>query len=595
MTVQIILVFFVLFVTIFLIISDLLRVDIIAIGIMVVLPWLGLITPQDTFSGLASNAVVAIIAVMILGYGVDRSGVINRLTHFIVSAARNSERRMVTIITPLAGLVSAFMQNSGIMALFLPALLRISKRTGLPASRLLIPVSFAVLLGGNITMIGSAPLIILNDLLRQGGHEGFSLFAVAPAGLVLLAAGIPYFLFFTAKVLPGGKKKTQNEQQRLIEIWHLPSTIYQCMIPSKSPLVGMTRGEVHIRAKYRLNLLALAQGNDIHYAPWRQTVFAAGQRMALLGDKEDLDQFVHDYGLMYKQDKKPFENLETDEYTGFAELIIPVRASVIGKTLRDLGIRKTFGVEPIMLLSGESEERKNFSDVKLNAGNALIVHGRWRHIRAMADNINFVLITPVNAAEEKEKPKPVTALLCFLGAIILSVSGFPIALGLLTGALAMIVFGVVPIDEAYRAISWQTVFLLAGLIPLGIAMDESGASHYVAAKFLTAIEGCDQIFVLFAVGILSTFFSLVISNVAATVLLVPMAMATAEMSGMAPQGIALLVALCASNSFLLPTHQVNALILSPGGYKTADFLKAGSILTVLFITISVCFVYLYYM
>jgi di/tricarboxylate transporter len=597
MTMQMTLVFLILGVTVFLFVTDTLRVDIVAILVMVTLPWLGLVKPSEAFSGLASNAVVAVIAVMILGYGVDRSGAINRLVQPIVSAARSDEKRLIALVTVNVGLVSAFMQNIGVAALFLPAMLRISKSTGLPASRLLMPMGFAVILGGNLSMVGSTPLLILNDLLRQGGYHAFGLFSVTPVGIALLAAGVTYFFLFGNRLLPGIReraKKPISTQLRLIETWHLPTTIYHCAIPAKSPLVGRTRGDVRLRAQYRLNLLALAEGDDILYAPWRHTPFAAGQRLALLGDRKDLTRFVTDYGLMYREDVKPFEDLETAGHAGFAELVIPVRAPLIGKTLREIALRKTYGVEPIMLLSGEREERENFSDEPLQAGTALIVHGRWQRIRAMADNTSFVLVTPVEATEAKPKQRPVAALACFAGAIILALSGLPIALGLLTGALAMILLRIVPIEEAYRAVDWRTVFLLAGLIPLGIAMDQTGAARYVAIQITQALEGGYPLCILFVVGLLATLLSLVISNVAATIILVPLAMVMADLTGISPRGLALLVAICASNSFFLPTHQVNALLMSPGGYRTADFMRAGGAMTIIYLAISVIFVYIFH-
>jgi len=590
------LVFLILAVTMILFVSDKLRVDVVAILVMVTLPWLGLVEPEEAFSGLASNAVVAVIAVMILGYGVDRSGAINRLVQPIITAARSSEKRLIVLVTVTAGLISAFMQNIGVAALFLPAMLRISKSTGMPASRLLMPMGFAVILGGNLSMVGSTPLLILNDLLRQGGHRAFGLFSVTPVGIVLLAFGVVYFIIAGSRLFPGGGERTHKPismQLKLIERWRLPTTIYHCAIPAKSPLIGRTRGDVQLRAKYRLNLLALAEGDDVLYAPWRHTPFAAGQRLALLGGQNDLNRFVTDYDLMYRKDTQPFEELETAGHAGFAELVIPVRAPLIGKTLREIATRKTYGVEPIMLLSGEREERDNFSDEPLQAGTALIVHGRWERIRAMADNMNFVLATPVEAADATPKPRPILALTCFAGAILLTLFGFPIALGLLTGALAMILLRIVPINEAYRAVDWRTVFLLAGLIPLGIAMDHTGAARYAAIRMIDILAG-HPIFILFVVGILATLLSLVISNVAATILMVPLAMVMADLTGMNPQGLALLVAICASNSFLLPTHQVNALLISPGGYRNGDFIRAGSVMTVAYLVISVLFIFISY-
>ncbi len=596
MTLQMALVFLIFGVTVILFITDALRVDIVAILVMVSLPWLGLVEPEEAFSGLASNAVVAVIAVMFLGYGVDRSGAIPRLVQPIATAARGDEKRLIGLVTVTVGLISAFMQNIGAAALFLPTMLRISKSTGIPASRLLMPMGFAVILGGNLSMVGSTPLLILNDLLRQGGYHPFGLFSVTPVGISLLAAGVIYFLFSGHRLLPGARERAQRPlsmQLKLIERWHLPTTIYHCIVPAKSPLVGRTRGDIRLRAKYRLNLLALAEGDDVLYAPWRHTPFAAGQRLALLGNRNDLTRFVTDYDLMYREDPKPFEDLETTGHAGFAELVIPVRAPLIGKTLREITLRKTYGVEPIMLLSGEREERENFSDEPLQAGTALIVHGRWEQIRSMADNSNFVLITPVEATETALRPRPIIALACLAGAILLTLSGFPIALGLLTGAVAMIILRIIPIDEAYRAVDWRTVFLLAGLIPLGIAVDRTGAARYAAIQIMQVLEG-HPLMILFVVGLLATFFSLIISNVAATILLVPLAMVMADLTGINPRGLALLVAVCASNAFLLPTHQVNALLISPGGYRTRDFIRVGGVLTIIYLVIAVILVYMLY-
>ena len=598
MTLEIALVLIVLAITIFLFVSELLRVDIVAIIVMISLAWLGLVTPVEAFSGLASNAVISIIAVMILGYGVDRSGAMNRVTRPIIKTAGSNEKRLIGLVSLAVGSMSAFLQNIGAAALFLPAMTRIAQRTDIPVSRLLMPMGFAAILGGNLSMVGSSPLLILNDLLRQGGQESFGLFCVTPVGITLLGSGILYFLIFGKAVLPQSKpddSKKISTQRRLIETWHLPTTIYTCIVPSKSPLVGKTREQAEIWTKYKLNLLALAEGDDVLYAPWRHTPFVPGQRLALLGNQADLMRFVSDYELMFKKDIKPFEELEATEKVGFAEFVIPARSPVIGKTLTEIAIRKVYGVEPIMLFSGEQEVPDDFSDHVLRAGTSVIVHGRWNQIKAMADNTTFVLVTPIEAKEAVGESKPLAATLCFVGAIILALSGVQLSLGLLTGAVAMILLRIVPIDEAYRAVDWRTVFLLAGLIPLGIAMDNTGTAQYAALQMMELLEGSHTIVILFAVGLLSTIFSLFMSNAAATVLLVPLVLIIGNISGITPRGLALLVALCASNSFVLPTHQVNALIMSPGGYRNADYLRAGGVMSIIFITVAVGFIYLFYM
>jgi di/tricarboxylate transporter len=216
MSTEIILTFAVLGITIFLFVSEWLRVDVVALCVMLALPWLGLVEPHEALAGLSSNAVFSIIAVMILGRGVDRSGIMAKVTRPILRVAGSSERRLVSLVSAAVGAISAFMQNIGAAALFLPALLRIAKRTGLPESRLLMPVGFAAILGGTLTMVASGPLIILNDILRQGGQSPFGLFAVTPVGLTLLVAGILYFIILGPVVLPSRKDRgaEPSAQQR---------------------------------------------------------------------------------------------------------------------------------------------------------------------------------------------------------------------------------------------------------------------------------------------------------------------------------------------------------------------------------------------
>ena len=578
--------------TIVLFVSERLRVDVIAILIMISLAWLRLVTPVEAFSGLASNAVVSIIAVMILGYGIDRSGVMNRITRPVIRAAGSSERRLTGIISAAASVLSGFIQNIGATVLFLPAMMRISKRTGIPAKRLLMPLGFAAILGGTLTLVGSGPLIILNDLVKRGGGEGFGLFSVTPIGAALVVAGILYFLLLGRTILPAGKaEETVSPQRELVETWQLPTAINACRIPEGSPIIGSTCEEIGIWSNYHINILSMEEKDETQYAPWRRTRFAAGQRIALLGEREDFDRFIGDFDLEPIEDPDEFDELTSVESAGFAEAIIPPRSPAAGRTLRQIAMRKNYNVEPVMLLSGDRKIRTDFSDEELEPGNTIIVHGLWSKIRELNDHKTFVLATPVEAAPAK-RSRPLLALLCFFAAIVLALSGVHLSLGLMTGALGMILLRVVPIDEAYRAVDWRTVFLLAGLIPLGIAMEKTGAAAYIANWMMTLLSGTHPLVIMTAVAALATIFSLFMSNVAATVLLVPLVMVMGQLAGMSPRALALLVAVCASNSFILPTHQVNALLMSPGGYRNSDYLKAGGLMSVIFIVIAVGMIYI---
>ncbi len=591
MTPEILTVLIVLAATIVLFVTERLRVDVIAVLVMLLLAWLRILTPIEAFSGLASNAVVAVAAVMIMGAGLERSGVTRRITGAIMRAAGDSERRLVGVVSAVVGVLSGFMQNVGAAVLFMPAMLRISRRKAIPASRLLMPMGFAAILGGTITMVGSGPLIVLNDLLRRSGEEGFGLFSVTPVGLALLAAGVLYFVALGPRVLPTARRDEQQRggEQELIETWELPSTIYEFTVPAESPLVGRSREELDLWSRYGVNILALEQEGDIEYAPWRHTLLAVGQRFALLGRPEDVERFCADHGLECRRECRDFGELDPGGDAGFAEVIIPPRSPVAGKTLREIALRKNHHVEPIMLLRGDVEQRTDFSDVPLRPGDALIVHGPWRMIAAMGDRRHFLLSSAVEADATKRR-HPAVALACFAGALVLAFIGFQLSHALLTGALAMVLLRVLDADDAYHAIDWRTVFLLAGLIPLGVAMEKTGAAAYVAGLVVDLTDGSGVFVLMLAVAALATVFTLFMSNVAATVVLVPLVVILGRETGISPRALALLVAVSASNSFVLPTHQVNALVMAPGGYRNADYLKAGSVMTIIFLVVATALV-----
>lgn len=589
----ILLVFLVLAATIVLLVTEVLRVDVVAILVMLSLAWLGLVTPAEAFSGFASNAVISIMAVMIMGYGIDRTGVMTRLSRKVLALAGTGERRLVAAISAVVGCLSAFMQNIGSAALFLPAMMRISKRTGIPASRLLMPMGFAAILGGTLTMIGSSPLILLNDLLQDGGYEPFGIFSVTPVGIALLATGIGYFAIFGRKVLPAGPATgpEPGSQEEIMETWQLQMDMHHYLVPMASRAAGRTREDLQLRQQYNLYLLALKEREDILYAPWRFTVVKAGQTLTVLGAGEDADRFAADFGLVPAPGQEALTEEVGGENAGFAEVIVRPRADIIGRTLREFSFRRKYGVEPLILLSGEEEARHDLSDTTLSAGDTLVVYGPWNRLRAIGSGREFVIVTPVEE-EGARGSKAAIAIACFAGGIVLTLSGVQLSLGLLTGAIGMVLFRVISIQEAYRSIDWRTVFLLAGLIPLGIAMEKTGGAAFLATGLMGFLGGAHPLLILLGVAVLATFFSLFMSNVAATVLLVPLVLIIGADTGIDPRGLALLVAVCASNSFVLPTHQVNAFIMGPGGYHNHDFLKAGGIMTILFIVVAVAGIYL---
>jgi di/tricarboxylate transporter len=593
MSMDVVLTYCILILAIILFVTEKLRPDIVAILIMILLAWSGVIEVEEAFSGFSSNAVVSVMAVMIMGYGIDKSGIMKKLSKKIIKLAGNGEKKLLVYVSLSVGLISSFMQNIGAAALFLPALRRICRRTGIHPSKLLMPMGFAAILGGTITMVASGPLIILNDLVIQRGYEKFNLFSVTPVGLVLLASGILYFYTMGGRVIPNPEIQPKKTSQNILkEIYDLPDNVFEIVVDKNSEIIGKTIEEIDLWNRFNIHILAMFEDGSTVYAPWRRTRFQDGQVLAVLGTKECIEFFVKVCKLKMKDEMEIFSNIKNEEYAGFAEIIVPPKSAFIGKSLCEIAVRKNFSVEPIIFISREGEQI-DFYKKPMESGQEMIVFGRWVDIRKIKEIRDFAVITPITAnVEDENGSKWIFALGSLLFAIIMVLLGVRLSLGFLTGAFLMILTRVIPIDEIYSAIDWKTVFLLSGLIPLGIAFEKSGAASMTAGFIIEIIKNWGTIPIMFVVGILATLFSLFMSNVAATVLLVPLVMIMGEQFGINPRALAMLVAVCTSNSFILPTHQVNAFLMTPGGYRNADYMKAGGFMTAIFLIIAVIFIYI---
>ena len=580
--------------TIILLIFDILRVDVVAILCMLALGWSGILEPLEMISGFSSNAVVAMLAVMVIGYGISKTGIMEEFSRWIIKMVSGSKRKLIVLVSISVGLVSALIQNIGAAALFLPVIIIISKKGNYHPSELIMPMGFAAILGGTLTMIASGPLIILNDFLRNANLEPYNLFSVTPVGLLLLLAGILYFFFLGPYVLPKRDVKViKPEQEMLIDSWQLPSKISHYLISADSKLVNNTPEAAGIWEKYQLNILALSMEKDIEYAPWRETHFKPGQKLALLGNEDKVKEFTDFYNLKLIEKSNIFPDFQNPEKAGFAESIIPPRSDFIGKTIRQLAIRKNYHVEPVLIFSQGKAVRGNFSDRPLVAGDILIFHGLWRNINQLKETGQIIVLTSIKTESEK-KEKSLLAITCFAAGIGLALAGYPLSIAFLTGAVVMVLTGVLSIEEFYQAIDWKVVFLIAGLIPLGIAMEKTGTAAFLAEKAMLIMQEKHPVIIIFSIALLSTLFSLFMSNVASTVVLVPLIINLSTLIKMDARPLVLLVAVCAANSFILPTHQVNAMLITAGSYENSDYLKAGGIMTLLFLVVVTFIFYLFY-
>jgi len=604
----------VLVLTIYLFAFEIVDVDVAAISIMVILglttllaPFMGLseglVDTQKIFNGFSSNAVMSIIAVMIIGAGLDKTGLMTKVAAFILKVGGTTETRIIPIISGTVAFISSFMQNVGATALFLPVVSRISARSGLPMSRLLMPMGFCAILGGTVTMVGSSPLILLNDLIITSNHampanqqmDQWSLFSVTPIGVSLVITGILYFVIMGRFVLPkssGEGSTAGNTVDYFKDIYNLDYELFEVEVPADSNLVGKKLDDVENAERIRI-IASHTGADDQRVGPGglaRDLGIQANTVLGILAAPKNLLAFVENHRLILRSDLETFTDALSSAKSGIADIVIPPGSSLIGKSARDLWMRKTYGIAMVALhRNGETlREGDNIRNLPLEAGDTLVVHTSWDALARLQKDKNFVVVTTEFPHEETRPNKVGWAGLFFtiaLGMVLFT--DLRLSIALLTGAIGMVLSGVLNIDEAYEAVSWKTVFLLASLIPLGLAVETSGTAFWIAEQTLHVVGDMPVWVIQAAVAVLATFFTLVMSNVGATVLLVPLAVNIAMgVDGADPAIFALTVAIATSNSFLIPTHQVNALIMGPGGYRVPDFLKAGSIMTILFLIVS---------
>ncbi|MEF2229600.1 MAG: SLC13 family permease [Pseudodesulfovibrio sp.] len=599
MTPEIITVMGVLVFAVLLFIFEWVRVDVVGIIMMVLLPLLGLVTPQQAISGLSSNAVVSIIAVIIIGAGLDKTGVMNSMARIILRFAGKSESRIMALIAGTVAFISGFMQNIGAAALFLPAAKRIGNQTGVPVGRLLMPMGFCAIIGGCLTLVGSSPLILLNDLMVVGGkkYEAFGLFGVTPIGVLLVAAALLYFILLGRFVLPNkGEDEISGPMSSILSsTYNNVGSLFELYIPegwtNDAPLKSLD-----LRPIYFCTLVAIARdGGKTHiFAPTPEETIQPGDHIVVVGPQEFTEHMAEDMGWELQPELSTFAEELSPNNAGIMEGIVTPRSELMGKTLAELRIRERFQVSPLAIFRGDKIFVSGLNDLVIESGDALLLHGRWEMFH-MLKGLPDLVFTETVKGELLRTEKAKVALL-WLAVALIMILGFQVQLSiaLLTGALGMVLTKVLTIDEAYQSVDWMTVFLLGGLIPLGMAFENTGAAKFIADSIMAALGSPTPVVLLTVIGILTSFFTLVASNVGATVLLVPLSMNMALNAGVDPRVAALTVAVAASNTFVLPTHQVNALIMRPGGYRTIDYVRSGVGMTIIFMVVMISALMLFY-
>ncbi len=570
------------------------RADVVALIVLVVLGLSGLVAPEELFGGFSGNAVMSIIATTILGAGLDRTGALNRLASWLLRRGHGIEQRLLLMTTGIAGLNSSFMQNPSVMALYLPVASRLSSRSGLSLQRLLLPIAAAIVMGGALTMVGNSPLILLNDLLISANNnlpsgmatlEPLRMFAPMPVGIALIAASLLYFRFFGDKKL---KEETETSvapartESYFASTYGIEGDVFELVVTAESPLVGMALGEVENLHDAPL-MLALQIGNDTRLSPPADMRIWVGSVLGVMGARQQVQDFAQNQFLRLSSRLRHFGDLFNPSRAGISEAVIPPTSRYIGKTAADLRLRKQSGISLLAINRDKKVMREDVRKVALRAGDMLVFHSIWQDLAVAADSRDFVVVTDYPKGEQRPHKFKIAMAIFAITILIALTSKLPVSLILMTGVAGMLVTGVLRMDEAYASINWKTVFLMAGLIPLGWAMDSSGTAAWVAGHTVERLpEGVPIWMLEIAIALLTTAFSLVISHVGATIVMVPLAINLALAAGGNPTAFALIVALSASNNLMTASNPVISMITGPANYTSRQLWRVGGPLSLIY-------------
>jgi di/tricarboxylate transporter len=566
----------ILLIAIILFATEWIRMDLVSLMVLLAVALTGLVTPEEAFSGFSNPAVITVAAMFVLGAGISYTGAISTLGEHLIRMTGHNQTLMIVAIMGVVAFFSAFINNIGATAVMMPIVITMARRTKLPASKLLIPLAFGSLLGGVCTLIGTPPNILINTLLQQYTGEGFRMFDFTPLGLILLACGISYMALFGHKLLPNRKSGT------LTEAYQVKEYITEVEIMEGSPLHGKSISKSHLERELNMKVRALLRNRQKFPQPKRNRKLLTGDILFLEGDPEGILKVRKEKGLSVVQERDNPLPGTADKKIVVVEASLTTTSDMVGKTLRQERFADTHGLTVLAIWRSGAPVVRKIDHVILRFGDVLLLQGPEEKIRHLGQGHGFLVLGGVDPVSYRPRRAPIAVVTIF-GVIFLSVTGAtPIVIAATLGALIMIMTRCLTVKEAYDSIDWPILMMIAGTLPLGHAMQNSGAAGLLAGIIIEGVGSYGPWVVLGAVFLITFCLTEVMSHAAAAVLVAPIAYNTAMELAVSPRPFFMAVAVAASMCFMTPiSHQSNALVMGPGGYKFFDYTKVGAPLNIM--------------
>jgi di/tricarboxylate transporter len=570
--------------------TEKLRVDLVALLVLLSVGLTGLIDPEEIFAGFANPAVITVWAVYMVSGGLFKTGVADALGRGILRLGGNREPRLIATIMVTCGVISAFMNNVGATAMLMPALVGISRRTKIALSKLLIPLSFSSLLGGKMTLIGTPANILAMGILADRGLSTLGFFDFTPMGAVVLTTGVLYMVLVGRHLLPV-REGAQGRQ----DVYRLRQYVTEVRVSNASPLTGKTLLESRLGQDYDLTVLAIERDAMSLSPIGRDTLVQTGDLLTVESSADALMAAREALGFTIEAERKlDLERLEPGNVQLIEATLAP-RSGLVGRTLRQVRFRDRYGFTALAIWRHGEAITEKLRDVPLQFGDALLLQGSGHRVRELQEGTDFLVLEPLEVGQLRRQKAPIAIAALALAILLVVFADFHISLAMVIAAVIMILTGCLSIEEAHESIDWRTVFLVAGMLPLGMAMEATGTAQYLANIMLDALGHYGPIALLAGTYLLAALITQAMSNAAAMVLIVPIAVDTALGLGANHITFTMAVVIGAATSFLTPVgHKANVLVFGPGGYHFFDYARVGALLTVALLAVSLIFLPLFW-
>ncbi len=592
-------------------VTERVRVDFVALAVVVALMLTEILTPAEAIAGFSSNAVVTIAALFVVGGAVLQTGLAGIIGRRILAIAGTNETRLIVVIMVAIGLLSGVMSNTGAVAVLLPAIISLARSAGISPSKLLLPLAFGSSMGGAMTLIGTPPNIIVSDELKNQGLAGFEFFDFTPIGVFILVAGIGFMLFVGRRRLPDYQSEDierSTSPEQLIELYRLAEKLFYLRVRSKSPLIDQSLANARLRSEFGLTVveilrepepvsvasfgdqkLILQSNASDRVFPTAETIIKQDDVLIVQGREDTINKAIEDCVLELKPNPENDAEALVDRQHGIGEVLLPPRSSLIGKTLRETRFAPSYNLS-ILDVSRPGEESLDLNKTRLEFGDTLIVQGLWHNIIALKRRRqDFIVLgqpeTMVDATNSQKAP--VAAIIFFAMLGILAFDLLPLTTASLLAALAVALTGCLSPDEFYDAIDWKSIILIGGMLPMADALRKVGLVDEIVAQVTMNLGDSSPYVMMAGFFLLTAVLTQVLSNTATAVLLAPIAFATATQLDIAPESLLMTVAISASMAFASPVASpVNTLVMGAGKYRFMDYVKIGVPLILLMFVIS---------